>query len=229
MKNERRKLRLKRWTSYAVLGLSIATLGGAASATHNVASEFHACVKAGAPMRYVVSPTSCRLGETPITWNEQGPQGLPGPQGVQGVPGPTGPMGEQGPPGASRLLVRASYEEVALSSRNITFTVVEMPNVPSGLWAFTAEVDGVGGQVQCRLNRKISEDGTLFGSLDESGQDGGAEPGPLNLVLLGTERIDPDETGDFFVMCSGDGSGTSKVTAAKIHALEIDTLVTRFS
>lgn len=38
----------------------------------------------------------CVRGETPISWNIQGPMGPQGPQGEQGEPGPAGPQGEQG-------------------------------------------------------------------------------------------------------------------------------------
>lgn len=53
----------------------------------------------------VIDPEAeqCRNGETPISWNQQGPQGPQGPQGIQGEqgpPGPAGPQGEQGQPGA---------------------------------------------------------------------------------------------------------------------------------
>jgi Collagen triple helix repeat (20 copies) len=41
-------------------------------------------------------PTS---GESPITWNQTGPQGLRGPQGPSGPIGPVGPRGVSGPEG----------------------------------------------------------------------------------------------------------------------------------
>ena len=42
---------------------------------------------------------SCKSGDTPVSWNQEGPQGLQGPagpQGEQGAQGPAGPQGEQG-------------------------------------------------------------------------------------------------------------------------------------
>lgn len=41
-------------------------------------------------------PKACGLDETPLSWNQQGPQGEPGPQGLPGPVGPRGPAG--GPP-----------------------------------------------------------------------------------------------------------------------------------
>jgi hypothetical protein len=43
-----------------------------------------------------VSDPPCRIGETAISWNAQGPGGLPGPEGPQGPEGPEGPEGPQG-------------------------------------------------------------------------------------------------------------------------------------
>jgi hypothetical protein len=47
-----------------------------------------------------VSDAPCRIGETAISWNAQGPGGLPGPEGPQGPEGPEGPEGPQGQEGA---------------------------------------------------------------------------------------------------------------------------------
>lgn len=52
------------------------------------------------------TPKGCGTNERALTWNQTGPQGLPGPQGAQGAPGPqgaqgaAGPKGDQGPQGA---------------------------------------------------------------------------------------------------------------------------------
>jgi hypothetical protein len=43
--------------------------------------------------------TDCRWGETPISWNVQGPAGETGPQGEKGDKGDTGPQGEKGDTG----------------------------------------------------------------------------------------------------------------------------------
>lgn len=51
-------------------------------------STLSACIgKQTGVMRYTDAGTGCRSGETLVTWNVQGPQGVPGPQGPQG---PTG-------------------------------------------------------------------------------------------------------------------------------------------
>jgi type VI protein secretion system component Hcp len=65
-----------------------------------------ACVTPAGNLRVVEPGDACRDNETLLTWNDQGPIGLPGPQGVagpigpQGEPGPGGPAGPIGPQGA---------------------------------------------------------------------------------------------------------------------------------
>lgn len=55
-------------------------------------------------VRLVDTGEACRNGETPITWNQTGPQGPPGatgPAGQQGPAGERGPVGATGPIGAT--------------------------------------------------------------------------------------------------------------------------------
>jgi hypothetical protein len=78
----------------------------------NSAGEtYYGCIKTNGGTLYNVNTTAelaCKNGDTPVSWNQEGPQGLQGPagaQGEQGVPGdagatgPMGPQGDQGPMG----------------------------------------------------------------------------------------------------------------------------------
>jgi hypothetical protein len=57
----------------------------------------HGCVRGLTGILRIVGPSGqCLPGETPISWNQTGPQG---PQGQQGPKGDTGPMGPAGPAG----------------------------------------------------------------------------------------------------------------------------------
>ncbi len=58
----------------------------------------HGCYKkSGGTLRVIDSAVErCGASETPLNWNQTGPQG---PQGPQGVTGPAGPQGPEGPPG----------------------------------------------------------------------------------------------------------------------------------
>jgi hypothetical protein len=92
--------------------LAIAGLCGVgATVAFGVASSpgvINGCVnKKTQVLRIVKSASACKSGETPISWNAQGPQGSQGatgpqgPAGAVGQTGPTGPQGVQGPPGQS--------------------------------------------------------------------------------------------------------------------------------
>src|SRR5688572_25782723 len=56
----------------------------------------HACYDKKGMLRIVASESSCSQNETPISWNQEGPQGDKGDKGDKGDTGDTGP---QGPPG----------------------------------------------------------------------------------------------------------------------------------
>ena len=84
--------------------------GGAAfaGATGIVGADgkINGCYRSGGDqqgqLRLVSDADACRANEEAISWNQVGPQGLPGPQGPtgpQGAPGATGQQGPQGPEG----------------------------------------------------------------------------------------------------------------------------------
>jgi lamin tail-like protein/collagen triple helix repeat protein len=59
-----------------------------------------ACVKKKTgQVRVVGSGGACRRGESPLSWNAQGPAGVRGAAGVTGPAGPAGPLGPSGPKG----------------------------------------------------------------------------------------------------------------------------------
>jgi hypothetical protein len=62
--------------------------------------EIHACYNPTGQIRIVESADDCKSQETPLTWNIEGQQGLPGPQGDPGPPGADGADGAPGKDGA---------------------------------------------------------------------------------------------------------------------------------
>ena len=64
---------------------------------HAAADVIVACAGANG-LRVVVSASECKNGETPMTWNAQGPAG---PQGIAGPVGPEGPAGRDGRDGGN--------------------------------------------------------------------------------------------------------------------------------
>lgn len=94
--------------------LSALAIAGVGSATADDAGTrtIHACVNNVTGVVRIIDPARAgrcitangALKETPLDWNQQGPQGLPGLQGAAGPSGPQGPAGapgESGPQGAT--------------------------------------------------------------------------------------------------------------------------------
>ncbi len=55
--------------------------------------QIYACVKDNGQIRIISQNIGCKDNETALSWNQQGPQGIPGPSGV---PGPQGAPGSGG-------------------------------------------------------------------------------------------------------------------------------------
>jgi len=68
-----------------VVSLFVLLLGSASAA-----QVINACAKASGALRVVAASTDCKANETPLSWNQQGPQGEPGPAGEPGLPGEPG-------------------------------------------------------------------------------------------------------------------------------------------
>ena len=85
-------------------------------------------------------PKSCGSKETAITWNKQGPQGLPGPKGDTGDPGAPGPQGDPGPQGErgpSDAYKHRSQDFVTLSG-NVSTEVTSL-DLPAGSYVVSAK------------------------------------------------------------------------------------------
>src|SRR5665213_860899 len=97
------KLWKNTWVRVAVL--AAAALAVAATAYASIPDSggvIHGCyLKGVGSLRVIDSPNQkcITVIETPIQWNQTGPQGPPGPQGPKGAIGAQGPQGGQGPQG----------------------------------------------------------------------------------------------------------------------------------
>lgn len=99
-------MNFNRFTAFTV-GVAITVVSAAAISYVNAAGDttIKACInKSSGVMRYL-SKGKCKQSEKLLSWNQSGPQGIPGakgeagPSGIQGTPGligPTGPKGDSG-------------------------------------------------------------------------------------------------------------------------------------
>jgi len=111
--------------------------------------------KSGGTLRVIdpaVSQCDSRA-ETPISWNQTGPQGPQGIQGVQGPVGPAGPQGLQGPQGTTGAtgetgpagpVGAAGTSEVWTASGAIGQETLSI-NVPAGSYVINAKGNGING------------------------------------------------------------------------------------
>jgi hypothetical protein len=78
-----------------VVVAAVASVGWAM--TSATSDKFVACAKKkGGALRLVVAAKDCRKTERAVTWNQDGPRGLPGPKGAEGEAGADGIDGEDG-------------------------------------------------------------------------------------------------------------------------------------
>jgi hypothetical protein len=84
----------------AMLVVGIGVGMGAMVTAQSGGTTYYACVNnSSGTIKMVNETTACKKHETRIEWNQQGPQGLPGPKGDPGADGPPGPQGEPGADG----------------------------------------------------------------------------------------------------------------------------------
>jgi hypothetical protein len=99
------------------------------------------CVSNNDVLRVIDSSDTCSQNETPISWNQTGPQGPAGPQGAtgpQGAPGPQGPTGPQGATGPAGPQGATGAQGPQGSPGTANLVTVRH-----------VEINGTGAQVQC--------------------------------------------------------------------------------
>jgi hypothetical protein len=103
----RRPLIGTRGTLVITSAIAVALAGGAAYALIPQDNIISACyARATGALRVIDAAVStCRAGETLLSWNQQGVAGPQGATGPAGPTGPTGPNGADGQPGAAVDLV----------------------------------------------------------------------------------------------------------------------------
>jgi collagen triple helix repeat protein len=97
----------RRFRRVALAVTAVALVAIAGAVTYAVADiggggVISACYKAQNGQLRLIDPAAdqCLPSEKPISWNQTGTQGPPGPTGAKGATGPKGATGAAGPPGA---------------------------------------------------------------------------------------------------------------------------------
>jgi hypothetical protein len=85
-----------------------ASVGAVSYVDASGSSTIQACADKRTGVMRLISRGSCKRTETKVSWNVQGPQGLPGPTGARGETGATGAKGESGANATSPRVVDAN-------------------------------------------------------------------------------------------------------------------------
>jgi hypothetical protein len=130
--------------------LAVAAVAAAAS-TYAYASipdgsgAIHGCYKTGKGDLRVIDPSAgdaCLSSETPLTWSQTGPQGVPGPQGQQGAQGPQGVQGPPGPAVGGHVYVSNENSHEMLQEDNTE--IVGLSGLPAGNYLIWSPMEIVG-------------------------------------------------------------------------------------
>jgi hypothetical protein len=131
------RVRTRFWVLLAFVVL-LATAGGIAYATiPGGDGVIHGCYTNRGGVLTVIDPAAgqtCSSLQTPISWNQQGPQG---PQGPQGAPGPQGDPGAAGP---SDAYVTAPTGSECCPQLGAEYVRVAGLNLPSGDFTIDANI-----------------------------------------------------------------------------------------
>ena len=229
----------------AYLALTVAltlTAGIAYSAIPDSNNVIHGCyINSSGALRVIDTDASgvCRVGETALDWNQQGPPGVPGAQGPQGA------KGVQGPPGVGTVYAKSAGGPKALPDPGQPKTVVSV-TVPRGSYVITGKAIGgltvppfscaPGTEVQsCNLkhiNQRLGS--TIFGCAVVAG--GSSDLGRANLVA-GVNQLSAYQTVSANVIHSftgpsnkirlsclqyAGGKWPAKLTNARLIAMKVD-------
>ncbi|HWZ71197.1 MAG TPA: hypothetical protein VN326_06920 [Casimicrobiaceae bacterium] len=148
--SKQRSIGTPRWRLPLFAAAVLVVTGGSAYAGIPGDNTINGCYnKVGGGLRVIdATVTQCKSNETPISWNEVGPEGPVGPIG------PQGPQGAMGAAGASDAYVAKSRGASGLLDGHVDIVAL---TVPAGDYVISAKTrllngDTVGQIVECRLS-----------------------------------------------------------------------------
>jgi hypothetical protein len=141
---------------------ALAAVGAVSLATGAIpggSGTINACYGSDGSVRVIDTekspPQTCSKGWTPLSWNQKGVAGAPGPQGEQGPKGDTGPRGEQGPagtPATGFYAAKRAHVDLLPDAADLTIVSLGLPAGSYLLTGHTAAVNyGSPGYVRCGI------------------------------------------------------------------------------
>jgi len=223
----------------ASVGLLVTAAGIAYATIPGEDGVIHGCYLTRAGVLRVIDPATshCTSFETPIEWNQTGPEGPPGPEGPQGEAGPPGPQGAegphgpQGPSGTSKAYTGDETFPQALSVPDGGGPIARI-NLPAGRFVLfaSAAFNNPGAEealVECHIEgpggRGTGSDfGSRHATLGGTGNGGFFDAATIAMQVT----VLPDTPSSYDLQCS-DRGGQVSVTSLihpTVTALEVDSV-----
>lgn len=115
------------------------------------------------------SVTTCKTGETKLTWSQTGPQGPAGTPGAPGAPGQPGEPGPPGPAGPSHAyFTTGDPRNPVVTLTQSTTTPIAQLTVPAGSYIIDAKVVVTGNGTATGLSAFLSYDPTTSAVSDSA-------------------------------------------------------------
>lgn len=233
MSGARPRTRVAAMAAVAVLA---ASGGGLAWASiPDESGVLHGCLATNGLVRIIDTATqSCRSGETPISWNQQGPTGPQGPAGQ------TGPAGPAGAPGAGSIVVtggaagpisQPSGHVIPLGGNNDAYPILTVPftlttagfvhALAYGELSISTDASCDGNPLQgdflyFAIDGTITGQPSLFASASGSGPSGNGSTGADTWLSAGTHTL---EILYGTIGCRTSTSGTTAITNLHLEAI----------
>ena len=167
----------------AALGAALVVAGGsiAYASIPDESGVLNACYLSGGQLR-LSEDASCRANESPVSWNQTGPEGPAGPSGEAGPAGPAGPQGPAGPAGAGSSSAYFNSSGL-LAVQSVGFSNTEIGRLralPPGKYLLTANATfvnrmSVGVPIGCELRAAAEGQPEERGTITLSPQEGFSE------------------------------------------------------
>jgi hypothetical protein len=216
-------------TTVLAVGVVAAAVPDASGVIHGCFSGQGAKAKGGAQLNILdTASATCANNQSPIAWNQTGPQGPQGTQGAQGPQGPQGtqgPQGIQGPVGPSNAYSTSNLNDVLPFAANQELLALTL-DLPAGSFVIAGKVNvfnqtgGENEDVTCSLRHGLTGNQLIDYSGARIGTPNGVDSFAM-LSLTGTLTLASPET--IRLLCASTSTGAAG-RWPQLNAIQVGTL-----
>lgn len=203
-------------TLIGVVALVVASGGVAYATIPDAGGVIHSCYGASGSLRVIDSDDgdTCKPNETPLTFNQTGPQGPPGADGADGADGGPGPRGPSDAVASPYILGALEWGPSFATQRSV--------DLAAGKWVITATgVANNNDSAMARVNCRLRAGGTIIAGIADLPLAPTGTPGEREaLTLTGAATL--ATAGAAELQCQSAASGN--VLGPTITAIRVETL-----